>query len=167
MVRIGVVVQALIPKAHGRFVFICKALAPAFLLAVRLYWGWQFEQTGWGKVQHLSKVTGFFTSLGIPFPHANAIWVSWLEFIGGILLALGVGSRVVAFLLAGDMAVAYLTSGRDDLLAMFSNPGKFFGDDAFSFLMAALIVLFFGPGLLSLDALIARRSAARGGDVHI
>lgn len=142
---------------HGYLVAGCATVAPFFLLFVRLYWGWQFEQTGWGKLHHLQKVTGFFGSLGIPFPAANAIFVSSLEFVGGILLALGLGSRVVALLLAGDMAVAYLTAGRENLLSIFSDPGKFYGDDAFTFLFASLIILFFGPGWLSLDFLLGRR----------
>ena len=44
-----------------------------FLMAVRLYWGWQFAQTGWGKLQHIPKVTAFFTSLGIPAPAFSAM----------------------------------------------------------------------------------------------
>ena len=38
-----------------------------FLLLVRLYWGWQFIETGWGKVNNIGKVVEFFTTLG--FPH--------------------------------------------------------------------------------------------------
>jgi putative oxidoreductase len=36
------------------------------LLAVPLYWGWQFVQTGWGKMHHIAKITGFLMSLHIP-----------------------------------------------------------------------------------------------------
>ncbi len=150
----------MIRALYARFVALCDSLAPVFLLAIRLYWGWQFAQTGWGKLQHIPKVTGFFTSLGIPFPFANAVFVSCLEFVGGILLALGLGSRIIALLLAADMVVAYVTAGREDLLAIFSNPGKFYGDDAFTFLFASAVVLFFGAGCISLDRLIARRQRA-------
>ena len=131
-----------------------------FLLVVRLYWGWQFAETGWGKLQHLSKVTGFFTDLGIPAPAFSAFAVSWLELVGGILLALGLGSRFIALLLAGDMFVAYLTAGRGNLLSFFSNPGKFYGDDAFTFLLASLLILIFGPGRIALDEFLQRRFAA-------
>ena len=64
-------------------------------------------QTGWGKLGDLGKVTSYFTSIGIPAPALNASFISGLEFAGGILLAIGLGSRVIAFLLAADMAVAY------------------------------------------------------------
>jgi putative oxidoreductase len=76
------------------------------LLAVRLYWGFQFAQTGWGKLHNLAKITGYFASLNIPFPALSAHFVSGLEFLGGILLMLGLFSRPTALLLAGDMAVA-------------------------------------------------------------
>lgn len=134
-----------------------RYLQSAFLLSVRLYWGWQFAETGWGKIHHLAKVTHFFTDLGIPLPAFNAIFVSSLELAGGVFLMIGLGSRVWAFLLAGDMAVAYLTAGRADLLAIFSDAGKFYGDTAFTFLMASLIILLFGPGQFALDTLILRR----------
>jgi putative oxidoreductase len=142
---------------YRKFASAACACAPGFLLFVRLYWGWQFAQTGWGKLHHLSRVAGFFDSLHIPVPYVNAVFVSWLEFIGGILLALGLGSRFVAFLLAIDMSVAYLTAGRENLLSFFSNPGKFYGDDAFTFLFASLIILFFGPGWLALDQVFRER----------
>ena len=127
-----------------------------FLLAVRLCWGWQFAQTGWGKLQHLPKVTNFFATLGIPAPAFSAVAISQLEFIGGIGLALGLGSRFWGLLLAGDMFVAYLTAGRSNLLAIFSDPGKFYGDDAYTFFFASLLILIFGPGKFALDPLLKR-----------
>ena len=39
--------------AYGNFVTIVSALRSPLLLAIRLYWGFQFAQTGWGKLQHL------------------------------------------------------------------------------------------------------------------
>ena len=33
-------------------------LQSPLLLAIRLYWGWQFVQDGWGKLTHLDKVDG-------------------------------------------------------------------------------------------------------------
>jgi putative oxidoreductase len=133
-----------------------SALRSPFLLAVRLYWGWQFAQTGWGKLHHLSKVTDFFTSLGIPAPGVSAVAVSWMEFVGGIMLAVGLGSRFFGLILAFDMLVAYLTASRDALLSIFSDPGKFYADDAYTFLFASVLILIFGPGKLSLDELAAR-----------
>src|SRR5579864_7977411 len=108
-----------------------------FLLAVRLYWGWQFMQTGWGKLTDLGKVVQFFTDLGIPAPALNAYFVSALEFGGGILLILGLGSRLIALPLVIDMIVAYFAADREALFSIFSNPDKFMGAAPFTFLIAS------------------------------
>ncbi|QEE30379.1 DoxX family protein [Terriglobus albidus] len=134
-------------------------LQSPMLLAVRLYWGYQFAQTGWGKLHHLARITDFFTSLGIPFPGLNAHFVAGLEFAGGILLMLGLMSRPVALLLAGNMFVAYLTADREALLAIFSDPGKFYVADPYTFLFASVMVLIFGPGWFAIDTIIRRRLA--------
>ena len=59
------------------------------------------------------------------------------------------------------MLVAYLTADREALLSFFSNPGKFYGADPYTFLFAAVLILIFGPGRIALDTLIARRYSAR------
>jgi putative oxidoreductase len=145
-------------SAYDALAKAASSLQSPFLLAVRLYWGWQFAQTGWGKLQHLPKVTGFFTSLGIPAPAFSAFSISWLEFLGGICLALGLGSRVFALLLATDMLVAYWTASRPALFSIFSDPGKFYSDDAYTFLFASLLILIFGPGKFAIDELLRRRT---------
>ena len=134
-----------------------SGLQSPFLLAVRLYWGWQFAQTGWGKLSDIHKVIGFFTDLGIPAPALNAWFVSSLEFAGGLLLILGLGSRLIALPLLIDMIVAYTTADREALFSILSSPDKFMAAAPFTFLMASLIVLVFGPGKASLDALLAGR----------
>ena len=131
-------------------------LQSPFLLAVRLYWGWQFEETGWGKMHNIAKITNFFTTLNIPFPGFNAHFVSGLEFFGGWLLILGLTSRLTGFLLAANMLVAYWTADREALTSIFSDPGKFYVADPYTFLFASLMVMIFGAGLFSLDALLLK-----------
>jgi putative oxidoreductase len=132
-----------------------------FLLAIRLYWGWQFTQSGWGKLHNIPRVTDFFTSLNIPFPHANAVLVSNLEFFGGILLILGLATKFTGLVLTGNMLVAYVTADREALGSIFSDPGKFYAADPYTFLFTSLIVLIFGAGLFSLDAAIKKIAAER------
>lgn len=150
-----------IQKLYEMFVGAASSLESPFLLIVRLYWGWQFMQTGWGKLGDLGKVTNYFTSLGIPAPALNAYFISGLEFAGGILLAIGLGSRLISFLLAADMAVAYYVGDHDALLSILSDPDKFYAAAPFTFLIASLIILIFGPGKLALDTLIAKRAGHR------
>lgn len=146
-------------KSYEMFLRAASSLESPFLLIVRLYWGWQFMQTGWGKLGDPARVANYFASLGIPAPVWNAYFISGLEFVGGILLALGLGSRLIAFLLAADMAVAYWVGDHAALLSFFSDPDKFAAAAPFTFLVASLIILIFGPGKLALDTLLAKRFA--------
>lgn len=144
----------IINRVYAWFLRGANSCQSVFLLAVRLYWGWQFWQAGWGKVSNTPKVVDYFTSLGIPAPALNAYFISWLEVVGGILLILGLGSRLIAFPLAIDMIVAFVVGDREALGSIFSDPDKFYAATPYTFLMASLIILFFGPGWFSLDTAI-------------
>jgi len=148
-------------SAYQLLIVASSSLQSVFLLGVRLYFGWQFIQTGWGKLQHIQRVIGFFGSLGIPFPAANAWFISLLEVVGGALLAFGLGSRFLSLLFVGDMLVAYITADRDAFLSFFSDPSKFTSASPFTFLFASLLILIFGPGKIALDALTERRLNGR------
>jgi putative oxidoreductase len=144
-------------KAYASFVEAASKLRSPFLLFVRIYWGWQFMQTGWGKLHRLPQVTQFFSSLNLPLPGVTAPLVSTMELIGGLLLILGLASRLTGLVLAFDMLVAYLASDRTALLSFWSDPGKFYNADPYTFLFAGLLILIFGPGCFSLDTLLASR----------
>jgi putative oxidoreductase len=102
-----------------------------------------------------SKIFGFPPS---PFPvhslmsliGASAI----LEAVGGGLLVLGLFTRPVAFILCGEMAIAYF---------MAHAPHSFFpllnkGDSAIQFCFVFLYLVFAGPGPWSLDALLHKKA---------
>src|SRR5271165_5314962 len=144
-------------RAYSLLVSGGNSLQSLFLLFVRLYWGWQFAVDGWGKLHNLPKVIEYFGSLGLPAPGPTAVFVSILELVGGALLALGLGSRLIALLLTGNMTVAYITGDREALLSIFTDPDKFSAAAPFSYLIACLIVLIFGPGRYSLDHLLERK----------
>ena len=55
------------------------------------------------------------------------------------------------------MIVAYITADREALGQIFSDPDKFYAAAPYTFLLASLIVLIFGPGKFSLDALLTGR----------
>jgi putative oxidoreductase len=93
----------------------------------------------------LSKVFGFPTA----GPPLNGLLVvaAVLEIVGGVLLLLGVYTRVVAFVLSGEMAIAYF---------MAHEPRSFFplvngGDAAILFCFLFLYLAFAGGGPWSLD----------------
>jgi putative oxidoreductase len=149
-------IKALITKLYGYFLIATNSTQSAVLLAIRLYWGWQFFITGKGKFADIPKVIDFFTSLGIPAPALNAYFVSGLELVGGVLLILGLGSRLIALPLFIDMVVAYVTADREALMSIFSEPDKFMNAAPFTFMLASLIILSFGPGKVALDTLVAK-----------
>jgi len=144
------------PFGYGYLIRGFSYLQSPLLLGLRLYWGWQFAETGWGKLTNLAKITGFFQSLGIPFPQFNAVLAGTTECVGGILLLLGLGSRVVPIPLIFTLVVAYLTADLDAVKNIFSDPDKFVTAAEFNFMLASLIVLIFGPGVFSLDYLIGK-----------
>lgn len=145
-----------IQKLHALFGKGVSALQAPLLLVVRLYWGWQLAQNGWGKLHNLEKVTNFFSSLGLPAPGATAVFIATVEFVCGILLAIGLLSRLVALVITIDMAMAYIIADREALFSFFSDPGKFYNADPYTFLFAGLLVLVFGPGKVSADHLLER-----------
>src|SRR6266478_4147400 len=141
---------------HDKFFSLVSYLQSPFLLFVRLYWGVQLVQSGWGKLHHLSKVTEFFTSLGLPAPGFTALAISSLEFFGGFMLALGLLTRPIALILTINMIMAYVTADREALFSIFSDPDKFYAAAPYTFLIASLIVLIFGPGKFCVDYLLRR-----------
>jgi putative oxidoreductase len=132
------------------------------LFVLRFWWGWSFFTGGKTKLENIEGIVTYFDQLHIPFPAANAWFVSSLETVGGLLLMAGLFSRPVAALLSANMTVAYLTADRDKVLHIFQDPDKFIAADPFHFLLVSLLVLAFGPGWISLDALIARLRRAKG-----
>jgi len=141
-----------------------KWVQPVFLLIIRLYWGWQFFQSGMGKLGDIPKVTGFFQSLGIPFPMANAYMAGCTECFGGLFLLAGLCSRFATIPLIITMIVAYITASPDAVRHIFSKPDDFVTADPFLFMLAAIIVFLFGPGPLSLDGLIGWYVKSRSRD---
>lgn len=125
------------------------------LLALRLYWGWQFFQTGKGKLMNLDRTIEYFTSLNIPLPALNAVLAGSTECIGGILLLLGLCSRVVSIQLIFVMIIAYLTAELETVQNLFMNPDEFTSASPFLFLLTSVIVAIFGAGKFSLDTLLA------------
>lgn len=145
-----------IERLHDQFVRIMSSLQSPFLLLVRVYWGWQLSQNGWAKLHNLPHVTEFFSSLGLPAPGPTAAFVSSFEFVCGILLALGLLSRIAALGLTIDMLTAYWTADHEALLAFISNPDKFQNAASFIYLFVGLLILIFGPGKFALDTLLKR-----------
>ena len=79
-------------------------------LVARLVVGYVFMLTGWNKLQHLPDMIQNFTDWGIPFPEILTPFVSGVECFGGVLLMLGLFTRVVGGMLTGVMIVAIFSA---------------------------------------------------------
>lgn len=143
--------RAVALKVAGALLF----LAP---LATRLLMGQSFYQTGEGKIANFANTVSFFADLGIPFPEANAFFVSRLEFWGGLLLVAGLATRLVAGALASTMVVALATADRASFLEALGGAGETGLTDVVPLVYLLLLtwLVLAGPGALSLDALLVR-----------
>jgi putative oxidoreductase len=139
---------------HCQFFILVSYLQSPFLLLIRLYWGWQLVQSGWGKLHHLSNVGEYFATLGLPMPAQMAVFIACVEFFGGIFLALGLASRITGLVLTVNLTMAYVIGDREALFSFFSDPDKFTTAAPFAFLVVSLIVLIFGAGRISADTVI-------------
>jgi putative oxidoreductase len=124
-------------------------LAPLF---ARITVGWVFMWSGWGKLQNLPQVTDNFVSWGIPLPHLLTPFVSGVEFFGGLLLLLGLLTRISAGALGITMIVAIRAAKWGDVDSLET----LLGFDEFEYLALFLWLAIAGPGVLSLDYLLQR-----------
>lgn len=131
-------------------------LRSPLLLALRLIFGWGLFQTGKGKLENIDRFVDFLTRLHIPMPAANAHFVASLECVGGLLLMLGLASRLICIPLTINFIVAFLTADRESVVNFFKDQDAFTNAAPFLYLLVSLLVLAFGPGLFSIDALIRR-----------
>lgn len=123
--------------------------APRVLSVLRIVAALLFMEHGLMKVFHFPAAQP-----GAPDPlPPMLVAAAWLEIIGGALLVLGLFTRPVAFILSGQMAVAYF-------LAHASQgfwPALNGGEAAILFCFVFLNLVFAGPGEWSLDAQVRKR----------
>ena len=138
------------------------------LLLLRLSWGYQLAESGYGHLTHVQDTVEQFIRWGVPAPHLS-VYVSGLtELAGGILLMLGLGARLIAIPLVFNFIVAIVSASRGDIAKAFHDKGLLGGwdqivnDTAFPFLMLALLMVAFGAGKASLDYLLGAKMFCRG-----
>ena len=147
---------------------------PRANLLIRLMAGSVFFWEGLMKFAFLNQGEGRFTKLGFPFPVFTAHFVGGLEIVGGIMLMLGLGTRLIAIPFIVEMLVAMLST----------KPGIFLGTSPlplppappqtglwavlheirseYAQLMSCLFLLLSGPGPLSLDATLLSEEEEEG-----
>jgi putative oxidoreductase len=127
--------------------------------------GWALTITRWtsgaifiafgaGKFANHASEASSFQTYGLPSPGVFADAIGVLELVGGVLLVLGLGTRAVAVVLAGDMVGAIIVSGvlQGEMVSLTLAP---------ALLVAMSLLVALGPGQLSLDRAL-RASRRRG-----
>lgn len=131
------------------------------ILLVRISVGLFFAIAGANKLFTAAGAKSMYETLveaKVPFPRLMAYFVSGVEFVGGLFVAVGFLSSLACVALLFDMAVAILTTKLSSIPKGLS-PLKWF--DNFLYLPEALYLLFFiwlicsGPGKFSVDYALA------------
>ena len=121
-----------------------NSLQPIGALLMRLILGVSMTVYGYEKVHPVSALhhyAHYVTTLGLPY------WLGYVsaytEFIGGILLVLGLFTRLVAFLVAINMLVAFITVGIHQGFGIYNY--------ILALAVLAIMLLFYGAGAMALD----------------
>jgi putative oxidoreductase len=129
-------------------------------LIMRLIVGYTFMLAGWGKLNNLALVTENFAGWSIPFPKILTPFVAGVEFFGGIMLILGLLTRIPAAMLAVVMVVAVRAAKWDDVDSLQT----LLGFEEATYFAGFMWLAIAGPGAASLDRLlvnaIGRRDAS-------
>jgi putative oxidoreductase len=126
-------------------------------LLMRLIVGYVFMLTGWGKLNNLPQMIQNFTEWGIPFPKILTPFVSGVECFGGIMLMLGLFTRIPAAMLAVVMVVAVKSAKWDDVDSLET----LLGFEEATYFAAFMWLAIAGPGAASLDRLLVNFTGHR------
>jgi uncharacterized membrane protein YphA (DoxX/SURF4 family) len=141
---------------------------PRATIAIRLMAGAVFLWEGILKFVYANQGVGRFTKLGFPFPGVTAAFTGWLEIVGGILLLLGLGTRLIAIPFIVEMIVAMLSTKPRLFLGTLPLPPPPVPPQVglwavlhevrseYAQLMSCVFLLIAGPGPWSLDAVRSR-----------
>jgi putative oxidoreductase len=132
------------------------------LAALRVALAWIFVYYGAGKLfgafngPGLHNTALFFSNTAHLHPGGFfAVLGGVIEFGGAIAMALGLGSRLAGLALFGDQVMAMITvTWVNGINSESLTPGYEFN---LALAVMALVIVFLGPGRVSIDALIERR----------
>ena len=128
----------------------CNRIQPVLLSVLRIVTAYLFLLHG------TSKFFAFPIEMGSGSPEGLMLLAGILEIVGGILLVLGLFTRPAAFVLSGQMAVAYfMAHASGNTLFPIANGGE----SAVLFCFVFFYIAAAGGGAWSLDRLFFKRKA--------
>jgi putative oxidoreductase len=126
-------------------------------LIMRLIVGYVFMLSGWGKLNSLPQMIQNFTEWGIIFPKIMTPFVSGVEFFGGLMLILGLFTRIPAAMLAVVMLVAIRSAKWEAVDSLET----LLGFEEATYFAAFMWLAIAGPGAASLDRLLVNAAGHR------
>ena len=134
------------------------AFSPAVLSLFRLVYGFLFAAHG------SMILFGWPVSTGFSIPVGQ--WPGWyagaIEFVTGLLVCVGLGTRIAAFFASGTMAVAYFWMHQPKALWPIGEPpAGNGGTPAILFCFGFFLLVFLGPGRYAIDTLLSARMQRR------
>jgi putative oxidoreductase len=138
-----------------------RSSAPAATVLIRLMVGWVFLSEGIQKFLFPETLgVGRFTKIGIPAPQFFAPFVGIVEIVCGLLLIIGLLTRLAAIPLLIDISVAIFTTK----IPMVAKSGFWAAMHEartdYCMWLGSLFLLIVGAGSLSLDARLSRKSTS-------
>ncbi|HLB53320.1 MAG TPA: DoxX family protein [Chlamydiales bacterium] len=145
------------------FIRIGSNLQSLFILYMRLTWSYSLAEIGLRKLQGFDHSDTYFASVQANYPLLTSPFIGWVEVLCSFLLAIGLTSRIAAIpLIAIMLSVLSLSHGPDVSDVKFLlEPLLLVKQVPYPFLLTALLVFCFGPGRVSVDALLKRWSERR------
>jgi putative oxidoreductase len=126
-------------------------------LIMRLIVGYTFMLSGWGKLNNLPQITQNFIEWGVIFPKIMTPFVSGVEFFGGIMLILGLFTRIPAAMLAFTMLVAIKSAKWEAVDSLET----LLGFEEATYFAGFLWLAIAGPGAASLDRWLLNATGQR------
>jgi putative oxidoreductase len=161
----------MVASLYRRFASIAARFTDVVVLLIRVQLGSSFFLNGKAKIANIDGITSYFQQLGIIWPRFNAWNASVTECVGGLLLAVGLGTRVVSVPLAFVMIVAAATGTREAVEKALDGFGdaplqkfsELLSVEEFRLLFLFLFFLTYGGGKFAADRIAARffRSSAK------
>jgi putative oxidoreductase len=121
-------------------------------LAVRIVVGWVFLWSGWQKLHILPKMIENFRSWGIPAPEIQTPFVSGVEFVGGLMLLVGLLTRFISVPMMVVMIVAIVSAKWSDVDSLET----LLGFEEMSYLAMFAWLGIAGPGPVSIDRFVLK-----------
>jgi putative oxidoreductase len=142
---------------YARIVQVLNLLQSPFALFVRIYVGWVFLKSGWLKISDWGQTLSLFESeYHVPLlpPQAAAVAGTAGELVFSVLVILGLWGRLSAIGLFAVNALAVISYAH----VLYQEGFEAAVGQHYLWGFMILVIIFYGPGALSIDGLLARRS---------